>query len=166
MSKSVSHKNRGLSFEQSIQTKLDELDAAGIARISKVPTEWKVIRNGAKIVSAFPVSESRFVDFIGVYNGTAIAIESKETKEKNRFPFSNIKQSQIDFLNSWHQCGGKGYYLIRFSTHNKIYMVHSQKMHECINNIGRKSAPLQWFEDTNNAVEVDEEQMNFIEHIK
>lgn len=165
MAKSKSHKNRGLKFEALIQEKCDELKEQGIALISKVPTEWKVIRNGFKIISAFPVAESKFVDFVGIHNGLAVAIEAKETKEENRFPFSNIKDSQIEFLKRWGELGGKGYYLIRFSTHNKVFLVDSTTMHDCIENVGRKSAPYGWFEETDSVVEIDANTLNFIEFI-
>lgn len=157
--------NRGLKFEALIQAKCDELKEQGIALISKVPTEWKVIRNGFKIISAFPVSESKFVDFVGVHNGIAVAIEAKETKEEKRFPFSNIKSSQIEFLKRWEQLGGKGYYLIRFLSYDEVFLVDSKVMHDCIENIGRKSAPYQWFKETDSVIRIDSKDLNFIDFI-
>lgn len=155
-----------MKFESRIQNKCDELNEKGIALISKVPTEWKVVRSGARIISAFPTAESRFVDFVGIHNNKAIAIEAKETKEENRFPFSNIKDSQIVFLDNWTRLGGNGYYLIHFSSRSKIFLVEATVMHDCIKTIGRKSAPYNWFIETDEVIEVDYKTLNFIEFIK
>lgn len=160
----VSYKNRGLKFEKMIKNKCEELKEKGIASISKVPTEWQVIRNGNRIVSAFPVSKSKFVDFIGVSQGKAIAIEAKETHEKTRFPFGNIHKEQIDYLDTWLGLGGKGYYLIRFSAYDEVFLIEASVMHNCINNIGRKSAPYEWFKETKEVVELDRD-LDFISYI-
>lgn len=165
MGKSITHKNRGLQFESLIQQKCNALREEGTALISKVPTEWQVVRSGARIVNAFPVAESKFVDFVGIHNGESIAIEAKETKEQNRFPFSNIKESQILFLRKWVELGGKGYYLIRFTSHNKIFLVEANVMHDCIDSIGRKSAPFDWFINNNKVIEIDNNTLNFIDFI-
>lgn len=159
--------NRGLSFEKQIEDKCEELQKEKIALIHKVPTDWKVLRkwiNGkSQIYNAFPVSESKFVDFIGIYNNSALAIEAKETNEEKRFPFDNIKDTQIEFLDLWSELGGKGYYIIKFKQQKKMFFIPSEKMHDCIKNIGRKSAPYQWFLD--NCIELDYKELNFIDYI-
>ncbi|MEG2289583.1 MAG: Holliday junction resolvase RecU [Clostridium sp.] len=158
--------NRGLKFENEIQKKCDRLKDEGIALISKVPTEFKMIRRGAIITSAFPVSSSRFVDYVGIMNGSAIGIEAKETREEKRFPFANIKSTQIDFLNDWIKQGGKGYYIIRFEAHKRVFLIEASVMHDCIMNIGRKSAPFSWFEETKEVIELDYDKLNFEDYIK
>lgn len=169
MSKSTA--NRGMSFEKLIEDKCEDLQKKKLALIHKVPTEWKVIRNynpitkQNKIHSAFPVSESRFVDFVGVCNSKPIAIEAKETNEETRFPFDNIKDSQISFMNLWCELGGKGYYIIHFKKHKKIFWVSSKDMHDCINNIGRKSAPYKYFLGTKEVVELNYNKINFEDYI-
>lgn len=158
--------NRGMKFESLIQKKCDELKKNGVALISKVPTEFKMIRGvGGKVTSAYPVSESKFVDFVGVMNNKAIAIEAKETKNKTNFPFSNIKESQIRFLDLWEELGGLGYYIIRFVENKKVFLIQSNIMNNCIRNIGRKSAPYNWFLETDGVVELDYKKLNFEEHI-
>lgn len=164
--KITSYANRGLKFESLIEEKCIELQKQNIALIHKVPTEWKVIRNKAKIINAYPVSESKFCDFIGIYKNKAIAIEAKETKETTRFPFANIKDTQWDFFNLWCNLNGKGYYLIRFTEHKKVFMVEAITFQECRDNIGRKSVPYDWFSDKNNAIEIDYIDLNFIDYIK
>lgn len=164
--------NRGLKFEEEIQKKCDELKEQGIALISKVPTDWKVLRKfnprtkKTEIYTAFPVSESKFVDFVGVINGNALSIEAKETKNKTSFPFKNIKQTQIDFLKKWVKLGGLGFYMVRFIEHEQVFLVPSDIMHDCIDNIGRQSAPYDWFLNNDKIIELDYKELNFEEYIK
>lgn len=161
--------NRGLDFEDLIEDVCTQLAKDSIALIHKVPTEWKVLRKynpkkrQSEIFNAFPVSESRFVDFVGIAKGYPLALEAKETKELTRFPFANIKDTQWDFFKLWTKLNGKGYYIIRFTEHKKIFLVDCIKFQECHDNIGRKSAPYEWFLD--NAIELDYDKINFIDYI-
>lgn len=164
--------NRGLKFEEEIQKRCDILRQQGIALISKVPTDWKVLRkfnpvkHRTEIFNAFPVAESKFVDFIGVINGQAIGIEAKETTNKTSFPFSNIKESQIEFLNEWESLGGLGYYLVKFKEHKQVFLVPSVEMHNCIKTINRKSAPYSWFIENDQVIEIDYKTLDFDTYIK
>lgn len=170
MSKSTA--NRGLKFEEEIQKRCDYLKENGIALISKVPTDWKVLRKfnprsrRSEIFSAFPVAESKFVDFVGIINGKAIGIEAKETSNKTSFPFKNIKDTQIEFLNDWIKLGGLGYYIIKFKEHKQIFLVPSDILHNCIDTIGRQSAPYKWFIENDEVIELDYKELNFDKFIK
>lgn len=163
--KSTSHANRGLKFEAMMENKCEQLEKEGICSIHKVPTEMKMIRNGARIVNAFPVEGSKFVDFVGVYNGQAIAIELKETKNKTSFPFKNIKKEQIQMLNIWEEFGGKSYYLIRFEEHKRVFLIPCKILHNCIDTIERASAPYNWFLETGGVIEVDYKELDFEKYI-
>ena len=164
--------NRGLKFEEEIQKRCDYLRKEGIALISKVPTDWKVLRKyspikkKSEIYQAFPVAESKFVDFVGLIGGRAIGIEAKETLSKTSFPFNNIKDTQIEFLKEWVELGGLGYYMVRFKTNEKVFLVPSEVMHECMDTIGRKSAPYQWFIDNTEIQEVDYKLLDFEKNVK
>ena len=150
------HANRGLSFEKEIENKCSEYHKQKIALIHKVPTEFKLIRKGAKIINAFPVKDSDFVDFIGIYNQKGIAMECKETKNKTSFPLSNISEYQLDFLDLWELLGGKSYFLIRFSTHNKVFIIPYGQFNDIIKTIDRKSIPYDWFlQNTTEVIDYD-----------
>ena len=57
----------GAKFEERIEKHCEELDKQGIMKIHKIPTEIKMIRGcGGKVVSAYPVKESNFVDYQGI----------------------------------------------------------------------------------------------------
>lgn len=165
--KSDSHRNRGLKFEHLIEHKCDELKKQKIAIIGKIPTDWKITRGaGGKIIGGFPVAESKFVDFCGLFKGKPISIEAKETKNKTSFPFSNIKDYQIKFLDLWTELGGLGYYIIRFVELQKVYFIPSKIMNNCIRTIGRKSAPISWFKDTKEVIELDYNKLNFEDYVE
>ena len=164
--KSVSHVNRGLKFEKLIQNRCDELKKNGIALISKVPTDWVVTRGaGGRITSGFPRAESCFVDYVGIYKNKAVAIECKETKNKTSFPFSNIKDTQIDFLKLWTELGGLGYYIIRFETNKKVFLIKSEDMHKCMDTIGRKSVPYDYCLESDDFIEIDYKKLDFENYI-
>ena len=159
----------GAKFEQRVEKHCEELDKKGIMKIHKIPTEIKMIRGvGGKIVSAFPVKESKFVDYQGVLiTGQAIAIETKTHEQKTRFNFSNLQQYQIEYLNDFvSKYNGKGYYIIEFRSLKRIFMIPALVMSDCIDNIGRASAPLSWFEDTKEVIELDYKKLNFEDYIK
>jgi len=159
----------GASFEHDIQRHCDELNFLGKAVINKVPVEWTVVRGSyGKIVKAFCKEKSKFVDFCGITNkGRAISIEAKSTTNKTSFPFANIEDYQVEFLDRWvRDFKGIGFYLIRFSELKRLFLVPALTMSHCINNIGRKSAPLSWFEKTPEVVELDYYKINFEDVIK
>ena len=164
--KSTSHVNRGMKFEKLIQNKCDKLKEDGIALISKVPTEVKMIRNGARIVNAFNVETSRFVDFVGVLKEKPFALEAKETKNKTSFPFANIKSTQIEFFKQWVTLGGLGYYIIRFEENKKVFLVTSENMHKCIDTINRKSVPYDYCIESEDFIEIDYEKLDFENYIE
>lgn len=164
--KKTSHANRGLKFEEKIQNKCDKLKEQGIMLISKVPTEFKMIRNGGRVVSAFPVSDSRFVDFCGCTNtGKAIGIEAKETSEDKRFPLQNIKLTQLEFFRIWNELNGLGYYLIHWKQYKEVYFIKSTDMQEVINNINRKSIPYNMFKEDDRFILLDYDELNFEDYI-
>lgn len=163
MVKSKSHQNRGLKFEARVEKKCQEYHDKELALIHKVPTEFKVIRNGAKIVSAFPVKDSKFIDFTGLCNGNPIAIECKETKNKTSFPLSNISDYQLKFIDQWLNLGGKAFLLVNFDTHNKVFLVEGRKLLNCIDNLDRKSITYEWFLE--NTIHLDDD-LEFLEYIE
>lgn len=165
-----SHKNRGMDFEKMFSEKCRSLreDETSMVLIGKVPTEMKLVRGaGGRIIKAFAVAkdDTDFVDYCGVYYGKAICFELKSTDNKTSFPFGNIKKSQIDFLETWVKYGGIGYYLIRFATHKKVFMIAASDMHSIINNIGRKSVKYEYCLEDDRFIELDYDNLNFEDYI-
>lgn len=160
ITKKGTHANRGMRLEKIIEDKCNEYINNDIAYIYKLPTDFTVIRKGAQIVSAFPKKKST-IDFMGSYgDGKAIAIETKSTDNKTSFPFSNIAEHQWEFFEKW-TTQAKGYYIVWFKTLDKMFLVNALDMQNAKDNLGRKSAPLDWFEE--NGIELNDGE--FIEYI-
>lgn len=139
----VSYANRGRSFEQIIESANMQYQLKGWGLIQKVPTPWRVIRRGKQIISAHPEKKST-VDFVGVANGKAIAFDAKSTRERTRFPLSNIEQHQVLFLKNFQDQGGQTFVLIEFAKLNETYLVPFDSLLDYWNsamNGGRKSIP-------------------------
>lgn len=143
----MSYANRGMVLEADIERALSN----GLCLIHKIPTEIKMIRGaGGRIVKAFPVAKSKFVDFIGIMgvDGSAIAIEAKETKVTTRFDIKNIQPEQIEFLDKWEEFGGKGFYIVRFTTLKETFIVRASEFNSIIKvQLAKdvKSIKYEWF---------------------
>ncbi|MGG3737215.1 Holliday junction resolvase RecU [Aeribacillus pallidus] len=143
----VSYANRGMSFEHLVEYTNRCYLMKGIAHIEKVPTPWKVIRQGKRIISAFPEKKG-MVDFIGVSHGRMIAFDAKSTRERTRFPLDNIHDHQMRFLRSWLDQGAITFFLVEFAKHQEVFMVpfrEIEKWWKAAENGGRKSIPYSWF---------------------
>ena len=97
MSKTKSNKaNLGKAWEDKIINKCKYYRDNDIALIIKIPTEFTILRRGARIISAFP-REKAFLDFVGTLkDGRTIFVEAKSTANKTSFPLSMIKPHQYD----------------------------------------------------------------------
>ena len=160
--KSTSHQNRGLDFESKIETRLEKLRKEGKIIAQKIPTDFTVIRRGAKIISAFPKRKSG-IDFFGSYSGYFLGIEAKQTQNKTSFPIkANIHDHQIKLLDELYENGSLTYYLINFKILDRAFLVHSKLINLKIQE-GIKSLKVEWFE--NNGREFDSKKMNFDKYI-
>jgi recombination protein U len=135
----VSYANRGMSFEHLIERTNAQYAQKGIATIQKVPVPWKVF---------YDCKTKSTVDFIGCYNGRAIAFDAKSTRERTRFPLSNIEDHQFKFLKRWQDNGGISFILVEFAKKNEVYifpLTEVEKWLRKANEGGRKSVPYEYF---------------------
>lgn len=115
--------NRGKDFENLIILASDQYRERGCAVIQKVSTPWSVVRSKKEIVSAFPEEDST-VDFIGTLSfGRPIAFDVKSCKIKTSFPFSNIKEHQVRFLQNWQDMNGIAFLLIEMLSLRRIFRI-------------------------------------------
>lgn len=136
-----------MAFEYLVEMTNNQYALKGIATIQKVATPWKVIRRGKKIVSAFPEEKST-VDFIGVFNGRAIAFDAKSTRVNTRFDLSNLEDHQFEFLKRWKDNGGISFLLVEFASLREIYILPFRHLEAWWNEAkrgGRKSIPYNFF---------------------
>lgn len=90
--------NRGRGLEELIATQNEVYAARGIANIQKISTPWKVIRQGDRIVSAFPEGKST-LDFRGtVTGGIPVSFDAKESEDERGLPLNHIQPHQVDYI--------------------------------------------------------------------
>lgn len=171
-SKKTKRKNSnkiGAKFEERIEKHCEELDKQGIMKIHKIPTEIKMIRGcGGKIVSAYPVKESNFVDYQGILKtGQGVAIETKTHCNKTSFSFNNIQPYQVKYLEDFiNKYNGSGWYIIEWREFKRVFLIPALVMSDWIENLGRKSVPLSVMEETEDVIELDYNKLNFEDYIK
>ncbi|MFV0249682.1 MAG: Holliday junction resolvase RecU [Bacilli bacterium] len=145
-----SHSNRGMTLESDINITNKYYLDNDIACIYKKPTPITVARvdypnrKDAVITEAYYKTPST-TDYNGIYNGKYIDFEVKEIK-LNFFPLSNIHNHQINHLKIIINYGGIGFIIVKFSLHDKIFLLEGEKLFSFIKNNTRKSIPLEYFE--------------------
>lgn len=98
--KSVSHANRGASFENYIGYANKMYRREGIAIIEKQYVEMLPIRDGMGRVVNVKICEKSTVDYIGRLGSTPIAIEAKHTSV-DTIRFDAVQDHQSDFLTDY-----------------------------------------------------------------
>lgn len=116
--------NRGDLFEQIIISSNTLYQNKMIAQIQKIPTPMKAKRNyySGEAEGCY-FSEKSTVDFMGVYNGAAISFDAKATEDVSRFPLSNWKPHQVEFMQRWHKLGGITFSLLWLIEVDKYYVL-------------------------------------------
>lgn len=138
----------GAKFEKKLTEQFEQYRKDKKAYIFKVPTEFVILRKGAKIVSAFPKKQSPCLDYIGILNdGNVIVFEAKTTKNKTSFALSNIRDYQFDLIDEINHYVNCVFFIIEFREHNEIYLVNGEKIKEFKENNTRKSIPYSDFKN-------------------
>ena len=155
----------GANFEMRIQKILDELREEGVCYISKIPTEFTILRRGSKIISAFPKAQSRFLDYVGIINGKFITIEAKTCgSSKTSYPLSGFKDYQLPLLEDFLEYGAMGYVVIEMRELNKTFLIEGNKFLETVKGLNRKSIPIELLEEI--GIEVGEDLQGLKTFIK
>jgi len=123
MAKNMRMANKGMMFEEEIKLANEAYRRKNIALIQKISTPWKVIRQGKRIVSAFPEGQST-LDFRGtVKNGISISFDCKETQEAKGLPLANIEPHQIEYMKNALEVGEVTFILAYIKPLNKRFYV-------------------------------------------
>ena len=105
--------NRGQTFESYIEYSNDKYYRKGEGLIFKQHTHFLPIRDRfGKIVSC-KVDQKAICDYVGIFNGIAVAIEAKETKN-GRIRFDAVQPHQADFLFKFRKMGGQSFVVVSF----------------------------------------------------
>lgn len=155
--KRTSYANRGKILESLIERANLKYKNQGKALIQKVPIPITISKLIGNKVVGFKSGAST-VDFIGVYEGVAIAFDAKETKGKS-LPLKNIKDHQINFMLNHVECGGQAFLIVMFTDQNITFKADIKSLDEYIQSVDRKSIPLKWFEENAKKVNI----MNYLD---
>ena len=150
----ISFSNRGKSLEDDLNDTNSYYLSMGIANIHKKPVPIQIVKVEYPSRSAAVIREGYFrtpstTDYNGVWNGYYIDFEAKETENKTSFPLKNIHLHQINHMQSVIKQRGIAFFIIRFSTLNRDFLVPFSVVNEAWNIMergGRKSITLHTIE--------------------
>lgn len=139
--------NLGMAFQKTVDYACQQYESKGWAVFHEVPTSWKVIRQGRRIVEAFPEKKS-IVDFLGIADGRGLAFDAKTTRERTRFPLANVEEHQVQFLRKYHDQGGIAFLIVEFAVLREVYAVPFKEFEKwwiAASRGGRQSIPISEF---------------------
>lgn len=114
-----SHANRGKWLERIIDLANNKYRSAGVADINKIPTPVQITEDNGRTIKGRK-EKATWVDYCGIYNGTAIIFDAKQISGTN-FPLANLEQHQYNLLKSWSEKGAVAFLLVYFSKQDKYY---------------------------------------------
>lgn len=155
----INYGNRGMSLEEDLNITNKYYLENDIAVIYKKPTPITINhvdypnRKDAVITNAkFKIPST--TDYNGIYKGKYIDFEAKETASLTSFPLANIHPHQIEHLRKIIKHGGIGFIIVKFSRHDKIFLLKADKLFSFIDCNERKSIPLQYFVENADEIKI------------
>lgn len=150
---SHSHRNRGMSFEEMINSSNLYYREKGLAVIHKKPTPVQIVKVNYPNRSAAVITEAYFkeastTDYNGIYQGHYLDFEAKETKNKTSFPLNNFHHHQMEHMRHCLKQQGVIFVLIWFSSLKRCFMLPADILLDYWDSQSdqRKSIPLTDFE--------------------
>ena len=149
--KEINYKNRGMNLENDINITNKYYIDNDIAYIYKKPTPIKVVKaeykNNIRVIKEAYYSEPSTTDYNGIYKGYYIDYEAKETKNKTKFPLSNIHLHQINHIRNIVKENGICFLIIRFTSLNKTYLLKGIDLLNFIDNNKLSAIPINYIEE-------------------
>lgn len=148
----ISHKNRGITLENEINSSNEYYREIEKAYIYKKPTPIKIVKVDYPSRDKAVIKEAYFTvpsttDYNGLYKGKYIDFEAKETKNKTSFPLSNIHEHQIQHLENIYKNNGISFLIVRFTKLNETYLLETNIFIDYINKENKKSIPIDFFRE-------------------
>lgn len=165
----TTHKNRGMTLENEINTSNEYYKSIDKAYIYKKPTPIKITkvdypsRDKAMIKEGFFTTPST-TDYNGLYKGYYIDFEAKETKSLTSFALTNIHPHQIEHLKNIDRHQGIAFLIVRFTKLNETYLLPVKNFIGFLTGTDRKSIPIDFFKK--NAYLIKESYMPRIDYLK
>ncbi len=160
--KNIQYGNRGTNLENDINLSNKYYIDQKQAYIYKKPTPIKISKvdypSKHNKVSKVVIKEAYFeapstTDYNGIYKGKYIDFEAKETQNKTVFPLENIHKHQIEHLRNITSCGGIGFLIVRFTAHQKNFLLLAEDLFSYLETSNQKSIPLSYFEEKGYLIE-------------
>lgn len=147
VNKNINNKNKGMFLEDVINNTNEYYRLNNIALIYKKPTPIQIVKlsTDKKYIEKAFFKEKSTTDYNGIYKGKYIDFEAKETNNKTCFPLENIHKHQINHLRNIMENGGIGFLIIRFTFHNKTFLLFTEDFFAYIDNTSKKSIPYDYF---------------------
>lgn len=121
--KNTNYANKGKGLEDLVEYANKQYERKGIALVQKISTPWQVIRQGPKIVSAFPTGRST-LDFRGtVAGGTSISFDCKESADERGLPLAHIQDHQIEYMRTALDMGEVSFILANIKPLDKYFLI-------------------------------------------
>ncbi|WP_059105150.1 Holliday junction resolvase RecU [Shouchella shacheensis] len=171
---SDSYSKRGMRLEEDIDESNDFYLAQGEAVIHKKPTPVQIVHVDYPKRSAAVIREAYFkqastTDYNGVYQGSYIDFEAKETKNKSSFPLKNFHAHQIDHMRQVVHAGGICFVLLCFSPTREVFLLDATHMIDFYDKQlqTRKSIPKSAIQKYGHAVRIGlHPRIHFLEIVK
>ena len=146
---SVSHKNRGMNLENSLNISNEYYREKDRALIYKKPTPIGVVdvsyKNNRKTIEKAYFKEQSTLDYNGLYRGKYIEFDAKETLNKTAFPLSNVHEHQTLQIRNVIKHGGIVFLIIRMN--DITYLLTGQDYISYIDTEDRKSISYKYIEE-------------------
>ncbi len=148
----TNYANRGMVLENDLNITNQYYQEKDIAIINKKATPIQVVKVSFNLKKQPTIKEAYFkkpstTDYNGLYRGKYIDFEAKETKIKKYFPLHNINKQQLKHIKSIIKHQGICFIIVRFTSHNKTYLLKGSSLLEYINTTKKKTIPLSFFEE-------------------
>ena len=146
---SVSHKNRGMNLENSLNISNEYYREKDRALIYKKPTPIGVVdvsyKNNRKTIEKAYFKEQSTLDYNGLYRGKYIEFDAKETLNKTAFPLSNVHEHQTVQIRNVIKHGGIVFLIIRMN--DITYLLTGEDYISYIDTEDRKSISYKYIEE-------------------
>ncbi len=147
----TTHKNRGMTLENDLNTSNEYYREIDKAYIYKKPTPIKITKVDYPSRDKATIREAYFTipsttDYNGLYSGYYIDFEAKETKSPTAFSLSNIHKHQIEHLRHIDKHKGIAFLIVRFTTLNETYLLPAKALFAFLDTSDRKSIPRDYFQ--------------------
>ncbi|AGM25304.1 Holliday junction resolvase RecU [Spiroplasma chrysopicola] len=137
--------NRGMFLETLINYTINEYQSKNIALFNKRPVNIiPLVKNGAIIEKGY-FKEKSTCDYYGLFRGTYVEFEAKETF-KEKFNLALLKKHQLEQLFSVTDHGGISFIVVYFHLYHRFFLLYSEEIKKWLRTIKSRQMSITYFE--------------------